>query len=64
MTSTELVSSVRTHTQNIGFGSLDRADKFSLRVAINSLAIAERELYLTPTLSERSWSLDITGRGG
>lgn len=49
-TSAELVNSVRTHLKTSVLERLDGADKFLLRVAMNSLAIAERELQLTPTL--------------
>jgi len=49
-TPVELLSSVRTHLKTSVLERLNGADKFLLRVAMNSLAIAERELQLTPIL--------------
>ena len=56
---------MRTHLKTSVLESLDGADKFLLRVAINSLAIAERELYLTPTLEaeELSRLISLVGEG-
>ena len=64
-TSVEVVTSVRTHLKTSVLESLDGADKFLLRVAINSLAIAERELQLTPTLEaeELSRLMSLVGDG-
>ena len=55
-TSVELVSSVRTHLKTSVLESLDGADKFLLRVAMNSLAIAERELQFGPVLEAEELS--------
>jgi hypothetical protein len=49
-TSSELVSSVRAHLKTSVLENLKGADKFLLRVAMNSLAIAERELQFLPVL--------------
>ncbi len=64
-TSAELVNSVRTHLKTSVLESLDGADKFLLRVAMNSLAIAERELQLTPTLESEELSrlMALVGEG-
>ncbi len=64
-TSVEVVSSVRTHLTASVLESLEGADKFLLRVAINSLAIAERELQLTPALEAEEFSrlLALFGEG-
>jgi hypothetical protein len=64
-TSAELVNSVRTHLKTSVLQSLDGADKFLLRVAMNSLAIAERELQLTPALEaeELSRLVQLVGEG-
>ena len=64
-TSVEVVTSVRTHLKTSVLESLDGADKFLLRVAINSLAIAERELQLTPRLEveELSRLMSLVGDG-
>ena len=48
--SSELVSSVRAHLKTSVLENLEGADKFLLRVAMNSLAIAERELQFLPVL--------------
>ena len=63
--SVELVSSVRTHLKTNVLERLEGADKFLLRVAMNSLAIAERELQLTPALEaeELSRLLELVGEG-
>ena len=64
-TSVELVNSVRAHLKTSVLESLDGADKFLLRVAMNSLAIAERELQLTPALEaeELSRLVELVGEG-
>ena len=64
-TSAELVNSVRTHLKTSVLQNLDGADKFLLRVAMNSLAIAERELQLTPTLESEELSrlMALVGEG-
>jgi aminoglycoside phosphotransferase (APT) family kinase protein len=64
-TSAELVNSVRTHLKTSVLQSLDGVDKFLLRVAMNSLAIAERELQLTPALEaeELSRLVQLVGQG-
>ena len=64
-TSVELVNSVRAHLKASVLESLDGADKFLLRVAMNSLAIAERELQLTPALEaeELSRLVELVGEG-
>ena len=64
-TSVELLSSVRTHLKISVLESLDGADKFLLRVAMNSLAIAERELQLTPMLEaeELCRLMSLVGEG-
>ena len=64
-TSAELVNSVRTHLKTSVLERLDGADKFLLRVAMNSLAIAERELQLTPTLESEELSrlMALVGEG-
>jgi aminoglycoside phosphotransferase (APT) family kinase protein len=64
-TSAELVNSVRTHLKTSVLQSLEGADKFLLRVAMNSLAIAERELQLTPALEaeELSRLVQLVGEG-
>ena len=64
-TSLELVNSVRAHLKTSVLESLDGADKFLLRVAMNSLAIAERELQLTPALEaeELSRLVELVGEG-
>ena len=64
-TSVELVNSVRAHLKTSVLESLDGADKFLLRVAMNSLAIAERELQLTPALEaeELSRLVALVGEG-
>lgn len=64
-TSVELVNSVRTHLKTSVLQNLDGADKFLLRVAMNSLAIAERELQLTPTLESEELSrlMALVGEG-
>jgi aminoglycoside phosphotransferase (APT) family kinase protein len=64
-TSAELVNSVRTHLKTSVLQSLDGVDKFLLRVAMNSLAIAERELQLTPALEaeELSRLVQLVGEG-
>ena len=64
-TSAELVNSVRTHLKTLVMESLYGADKFLLRVAMNSLAIAERELQLTPALEaeELSRLVELVGEG-
>ena len=63
-TSVELVSSVRTHLKTSVLESLDGADKFLLRVAMNSLAIAERELQFGPVLEAEELSRLTTLLGG
>lgn len=64
-TSAELVNSVWTHLKTSVLQNLDGADKFLLRVAMNSLAIAERELQLTPTLESEELSrlMALVGEG-
>ena len=64
-TSAELVNSVRTHLKTSVLQNLDGADKFLLRVAMNSLAIAERELQLTPMLETQELSrlMSLVGEG-
>ena len=64
-TSVELVGSVRTHLKTSVLESLQGADKFLLRVAMNSLAIAERELQLTPLLEAQELSrlMSLFGKG-
>ena len=64
-TPVELLSSVRTHLKTSVLENLDGADKFLLRVAMNSLAIAERELQLTPTLEAQELSrlISLLGEG-
>ena len=64
-TSTELVNSVRMHLKTSVLESLDGAEKFLLRVAMNSLAIAERELQLTPALESEELSrlMALVGEG-
>ena len=64
-TPVELLSSVRTHLKTSVLESLDGADKFLLRVAMNSLAIAERELQLTPMLEAQELSrlMSLVGEG-
>lgn len=64
-TSAELVNSVRAHLKTSVLERLDGADKFLLRVAMNSLAIAERELQLTPTLESEELSrlMALVGEG-
>lgn len=64
-TPVELLGSVRTHLKTSVLESLDGADKFLLRVAMNSLAIAERELQLTPMLEAQELSrlMSLLGEG-
>jgi aminoglycoside phosphotransferase (APT) family kinase protein len=64
-TSIELLTSVRTHLKTSVLESLDGADKFLLRVAMNSLAIVERELQLSPALEaeELSRLMQLVGEG-
>ena len=64
-TPVELLSSVRTHLKTSVLESLNGADNFLLRVAMNSLAIVERELQLTPALEaeELSRLMQLVGDG-